>query len=73
MTFEENGVYFIRGIVSSTPAKVNLTTQETECDSMEYAIFTDVAQYLKWIRDTVIIDCETTVRCEWGLYWGYVK
>lgn len=65
MTFEENGIFYIRGIVSSTPS-----TQSSVCDSMEYSILTDVAQYLTWIRDTATIECETKVRCEWGRFWG---
>ncbi len=67
MTFEDGGVYFIRGIVSATPTILNTTTQLSMCNSMEYAIFTDVAQHLPWIRDTAtIIECETIVRCDWG-------
>lgn len=66
MTFEENGIYYIRGIVSAIPFIFNTTTQKTVCNSKEYAIFTDVAQYLPWIREmTAITQCETVVRCDW--------
>lgn len=65
MTFEENGIYYIRGIASAVPAILNKTTQQRDCNSMEYGVFTDVAQYLPWIREVANIDCETKLRCEW--------
>jgi len=53
MTFEENGIYYIRGIVSFGRGIVNKTIFEIVCDSSLFAIFTDVAQYLPWIDDTI--------------------
>lgn len=63
MTFEEDGIYYIRGIVSVGPSRLNRTTQTVECDSTNYVIFTDVAQYLPWIRDIASIQCETKTVC----------
>ncbi|XP_037037355.1 uncharacterized protein LOC119075065 [Bradysia coprophila] len=63
MTFEEDGKYYIRGIVSVGASKINRTTNQVECDPMQYALFTDVAQYLPWIRETV--RCETHRTCTW--------
>lgn len=65
MTFEENGTYSIRGIVSVGPAAKDHTTQTITCNSMEYVIFTDVAQYLPWIRDHLEFECEEKFRCGW--------
>lgn len=63
MTFEEDGVYYVRGIASSIPSKINHTTQQLDCDTTQYAIYTDVAQHLQWICDTT--DCETDfTRCQ---------
>lgn len=45
MAFEENGVYYIRGIVSSA-----ISAQYGVCNPNEYVIFTDVARYLHWIK-----------------------
>lgn len=45
MTFEENGIYYIRGIASVSVSKGG------QCDVMEYTVFTDVAKYLPWIND----------------------
>ncbi|KAG4065746.1 hypothetical protein HA402_012424 [Bradysia odoriphaga] len=61
MFFERNGVYFIRGIVSATPTKINKTNKNEECDSMQYALFTDVAQYIAWIGN--VTKCEVGPRC----------
>lgn len=64
MTFEENGAYYIRGILSVGTSRPNPITNKLECDSMEFVVFTDVAQYLPWIKDTAnIIECETKVEC----------
>lgn len=50
MTFEENGVYSIRGIVSgSVPKGGNFSI----CDPTEYVVFTDVAQFIPWIKNEV--------------------
>lgn len=51
MTFEEDGVYRIRGIVSLT--QVRLGHQEQFCKTDQFVIFTDVAKYLVWIREMV--------------------
>lgn len=49
MTFEENGVYRIRGIVSLTVSQPYADV----CNSKEYVLFTDVAKYLNWIEEEV--------------------
>lgn len=44
MYFEENGIWKLRGLVSSSP--------QTDSDaSRKYSLFTDVAQYRDWIVD----------------------
>lgn len=49
MTFEDNGVYRIRGIVS-----LSVSQQHSDvCNSKEYVLFTDVAKYLNWIEEVV--------------------
>ncbi|KAG4080262.1 hypothetical protein HA402_010754 [Bradysia odoriphaga] len=53
ISFEENGSYYIRGIVSVGQGKVNLITQKIDCDAMQYVVFTDVAKYLSWIKTTL--------------------
>ncbi|XP_037025450.1 transmembrane protease serine 9-like [Bradysia coprophila] len=60
MFFERNDVYFIRGIVSATPTKI-YETNKKECDSMQYALFTDVSQYVSWIEN--VTKCEMGPRC----------
>lgn len=50
MTFEENGVYYIRGIVSVNPSR---ESNRNLCDPKHLVIFTDVAQYLPWIEEVV--------------------
>lgn len=62
ITFEENGIYYIRGIVSVGASKINHRNQQIECDPTQYAIFTDVAQYLPWI--TKVVDCKNDDRCD---------
>ncbi|KAG4079559.1 hypothetical protein HA402_012329 [Bradysia odoriphaga] len=49
ITFEENGVYRIRGLVSLTVARRDTFL----CNTKEYVVFTDVAQYLTWIDETI--------------------
>lgn len=44
--------WFLRGIVSFSPAAGNTRL----CDPSRYVIFTDVAKYLDWIKDTVSQD-----------------
>lgn len=44
MSFEDDGLYYIRGIVSVGRSKVIPNSSQLECDSVQYAIFTDVAQ-----------------------------
>ena len=51
MTFEQNGTYFIRGIVSFGPSELDKKTQRFVCDPMQYFVLTDVAKYLRWIKD----------------------
>lgn len=50
LTFEENGVFRIRGIVSGGVPKDG---QIYVCDPNEYVIFTDVAQFIPWIKESV--------------------
>lgn len=50
LTFEENGVFSIRGIVSGGVPKDG---QIYVCDPYEYVIFTDVAQFIHWIKESV--------------------
>lgn len=51
MSFEENGIFYIRGIVSQSPGVKDNNTGRFVCDTSHYAIFTDVAQYLPWINE----------------------
>lgn len=63
MTFKnENGMYYIRGIVSVL-AMEKITDMESTCDPRQYAIFTDVAEYLPWIH-TLIHECQKKVQCK---------
>lgn len=65
MTFNMDGKYYIRGIVSVGPGELDGQRQEVVCATKQYALFTDVAQYLPWIRSSVkIVDCEKRVQCE---------
>ncbi|KAJ6650056.1 Limulus clotting factor C, partial [Pseudolycoriella hygida] len=48
-TFQEHGVYRIRGIVSLT--QVRSTEHNRLCKVDEYVVFTDVAKYLSWIQE----------------------
>lgn len=50
MTFESNGIYSIRGIVSKGVPK---DCQINVCDTREYIIFTDVVHYIDWIKEVV--------------------
>lgn len=50
MTFESNGTYSIRGIVSKGVPKDG---QINVCDTREYIIFTDVVHYIDWIKEVV--------------------
>lgn len=68
MTFEENGIYSIRGIVSVGAANEDKASMRLMCDSTHYAIFTDVAQYLPWIDEVVEVTnvakgCKVNVGC----------
>lgn len=49
ISFEENDVYSIRGIVSLTMTRKDLKY----CSNEDYVIFTDVVQYLHWIENVV--------------------
>lgn len=51
ITFEENGVYRIRGIVSLT--QVRPGDHNRFCKTDQYVIFTDVAKYVHWIEAIV--------------------
>jgi len=64
MTFQgDDQRYYIRGIVSVGADKlVDRSAHKFMCDSMQYALFTDVAQYLPWIEEAM--GCETVVRCD---------
>lgn len=63
MAFEENGLYYLKGIVSQGPSIINETTQETVCPPIQYTTFTDVAEYLPWIEEVARIKCEMNVSC----------
>lgn len=66
LTFKVNGKFYIRGIVSVGANKEMPETHEIVCDPMQYALFTDVAQYLPWIQSSVISDdCDIIVQCGW--------
>ncbi|KAJ8712869.1 hypothetical protein PYW08_008173 [Mythimna loreyi] len=52
MVFKMNNVWYLRGLVSLVVAKRNTTL----CDPSHYAIFTDLAQFLPWIYDTMESD-----------------
>lgn len=49
MSFEINGVYYIRGIVSLT----SIEQDQELCNCKDYVIFTDVERYLPWIEHIV--------------------
>lgn len=51
LTFKENGVYRIRGIVSLT--QVRPDDHSGFCKTDQYVVFTDVAKYLYWIKGIV--------------------
>lgn len=61
MTFEENGLHYIRGIVSVGSYKCEKGGIDCRCDSMHYALFTDAAKYLPWIYEKT--ECQKIVRC----------
>jgi secreted trypsin-like serine protease len=46
MVFKNNNKWFLRGLVSVSVALQN----KLRCDPNEYAVFTDVAKFLPWIR-----------------------
>lgn len=50
MTFEENGIYYIRGVVSVNPSR---NDNHDLCDPKQFVIFTDVAKYVSWIEEVV--------------------
>lgn len=49
MFFELDGTWYIRGIVSLSPIKK--IENENECDPDHYILYTDVAQFIDWIKD----------------------
>lgn len=55
MIFVENNRYFIRGMVSTV-----LVKSTGDCIASEYAIFTDIAQYLPWITEVTNEPAKTT-------------
>ncbi|KAG4071090.1 hypothetical protein HA402_013404 [Bradysia odoriphaga] len=68
MTFEVNGRYYIRGVVSVGPGKFIQQRNEIVCDPTQFTIFTDVVQYLPWIRNSTKINgkvdgCDVRVPC----------
>lgn len=49
LMLNQNGVWYIRGIVSSS-----LTDSSTgTCNLNEYVVFSDVAKFVSWIRSTI--------------------
>lgn len=46
MYFEQDGVWKLRGVVSISTSRNNSLL----CNTKEYVLFTDAAQYLEWIR-----------------------
>uniref|UniRef100_A0A182M926 Peptidase S1 domain-containing protein n=1 Tax=Anopheles culicifacies TaxID=139723 RepID=A0A182M926_9DIPT len=46
MFFNYDGTWYIRGLVSFTKPREDAHV----CDTKEYTVFTDVAKYLKWIK-----------------------
>ncbi|XP_041780502.1 serine protease 53-like [Anopheles merus] len=49
MFFEVSGRWFVRGLVSFTPAR----GISGLCDPLKYTVYTDVAQYVEWIKQYV--------------------
>ncbi|XP_054279551.1 serine proteinase stubble-like isoform X2 [Macrosteles quadrilineatus] len=45
MVFQQDGVWYLRGLVSITVAKQGLRV----CDTNHYVVFTDISNYLDWI------------------------
>ncbi|XP_011304100.1 limulus clotting factor C isoform X2 [Fopius arisanus] len=50
LTFETNGLSYLRGIVSSGIG-INDTDLQATCDHTKYAIYTEVAEHIPWIQD----------------------
>lgn len=64
MTFEDdNGLFYIRGIVSLSAVKKDDATGQISCDTSNYVLFTDVAQFLPWIKK-VANECQIAVQCD---------
>lgn len=65
MTFEENGVYYIRGIVSmSQVGDKEIVGKIKVCNSKGYVVFIDVAQYVPWIEQMKATnECTKKVHC----------
>ncbi|KAJ8712862.1 hypothetical protein PYW08_008166 [Mythimna loreyi] len=49
MVFKQNGIWYLRGLVSLSVARPN----EYRCDPTHYVIFTDLAKFLPWIYSKV--------------------
>ncbi|KAJ8712865.1 hypothetical protein PYW08_008169 [Mythimna loreyi] len=49
MVFKQNGIWYLRGLVSLSVARPN----ESRCDPTHYVIFTDLAKFLPWIYSKV--------------------
>uniref|UniRef100_A0A8W7PBN0 Peptidase S1 domain-containing protein n=1 Tax=Anopheles coluzzii TaxID=1518534 RepID=A0A8W7PBN0_ANOCL len=49
MFFEVSGRWFVRGLVSFTPARGSSGL----CDPLKYTVYTDVAKYVEWIKQYI--------------------
>uniref|UniRef100_A0A182N5Z8 Peptidase S1 domain-containing protein n=1 Tax=Anopheles dirus TaxID=7168 RepID=A0A182N5Z8_9DIPT len=65
--FEYPNGWYIRGIVSFAPN----TQGEAICDPTQYAVYTDVAKYYEWIRET--LNWQTTVATDTSLTHAVVN
>lgn len=50
MSFERNGRWYLRGVVS---IGVPLESDRTLCNPSFYTVYTDVSKYLEWIAQNV--------------------
>lgn len=62
MFIKFNGVYYLRGIVSSS-----LVRDDDSCDVDNYAVFTNVLKFKTWIKFLRVVDIEEEEEIECGI------
>jgi len=50
LTFEKNDLWYLRGVVSVSPAK------RSNCDYNSYVAFTSISHFRDWIREIYVSD-----------------